>query len=141
MLHRLRPTRIPVPSRLSAIAAVLLLVAACGQPAVATPIGGAGPATAQVSVSPATSAQSTSIPAGPPAEVSPSPIAAVGVASAGAFPGGFLIADRGNGRLLAIDRTGRIWWRFPTAGSLPPGQAFAADDAFIAPDGTHDRRQ
>ena len=57
------------------------------------------------------------------------------MASAGAFPGGFLIADRGNGRLLAIDRTGRIWWRFPTAGSLPPGQAFAADDAFIAPDG------
>ena len=53
----------------------------------------------------------------------------------GAFPGGFLVADRGNGRILAIDRTGRVWWRFPTAGAVPAGQAFAADDAFLAPDG------
>ncbi len=72
-------------------------------------------------------------PAGSPAAGSP----AVAGTTAGAFPGGFLIADRGNGRLLAIDRTGKIWWRFPTsaAGAVPAGQAFAADDAFLSPDG------
>ena len=53
----------------------------------------------------------------------------------GRFPGGLLIADRGNGRLLVVDSIGTPLWRFPTTGSLPPGQGFAADDAFIAPDG------
>ncbi|HEY8631787.1 MAG TPA: PQQ-binding-like beta-propeller repeat protein, partial [Candidatus Limnocylindrales bacterium] len=48
---------------------------------------------------------------------------------------GLLIADRGNGRLLAVDDAGRILWRFPVAGSLPQGQSFQADDAFVAPDG------
>ncbi len=51
------------------------------------------------------------------------------------FPGGLLIADRGNGRLLVVDDAGTILWRFPEAGSLPPGETFSADDAFIAPDG------
>jgi outer membrane protein assembly factor BamB len=51
------------------------------------------------------------------------------------FPGGLLIADRGNGRLLVVDAGHRILWRFPTAGSLPPGQLFNADDAFLSPDG------
>jgi hypothetical protein len=53
----------------------------------------------------------------------------------GLFPGGLLIADRGNGRLLVVNGAGRILWQFPVAGSLPLGQAFAADDAFVAPDG------
>ncbi len=70
---------------------------------------------------------------------STSPVASSSAAAASTsrtFPGGFLVADRGNGRILAIDRTGKIWWRFPTAaGAVPAGQAFAADDAFIAPDG------
>lgn len=51
------------------------------------------------------------------------------------FPGGLLIADRGNGRLLVVDAAQRILWRFPTAGSLPAGQQFSADDAFLSPDG------
>jgi len=46
-----------------------------------------------------------------------------------------MIADRGNGRLLVVDNRGHVLWSFPGAGSLPRGQAFAADDAFIAPDG------
>ncbi|HEX8940400.1 MAG TPA: PQQ-binding-like beta-propeller repeat protein, partial [Candidatus Limnocylindrales bacterium] len=49
--------------------------------------------------------------------------------------GDLLIADRGNGRLLIVDPAGHVLWRFPVAGSLPPGQRFSADDAFIAPDG------
>jgi outer membrane protein assembly factor BamB len=51
------------------------------------------------------------------------------------FPGGLLIADRGNGRLLVVDDRGAIVWQFPGRGSLPAGQRFAADDAFVAPDG------
>lgn len=51
------------------------------------------------------------------------------------FPGGLLIADEGNGRLLVIDVSGKILWHFPTTGSLPPGQRFTADDAFLSPDG------
>jgi outer membrane protein assembly factor BamB len=51
------------------------------------------------------------------------------------FPGGLLIADRGNGRLLVVDDRGRLLWTFPGPGSLPRGQRFAADDAFVAPDG------
>jgi outer membrane protein assembly factor BamB len=46
-----------------------------------------------------------------------------------------LIADRGNGRLLVVSNAGRVIWRFPVAGSLPPHQRFSADDAFVAPDG------
>jgi len=46
-----------------------------------------------------------------------------------------MIADRGNGRLLVVTDAGRIAWSFPGPGSLPRGQRFAADDAFIAPDG------
>jgi outer membrane protein assembly factor BamB len=76
----------------------------------------------------------------------PAPLSVTGAAAAGAaaagraaavgrFPGGLLIADRGNGRLLVITSSGQPLWRFPTTGSLPPGQRFAADDAFIAPDG------
>jgi outer membrane protein assembly factor BamB len=55
--------------------------------------------------------------------------------SAGPFPHGLLIADRGNARIIAVDNAGRIFWRFPVRGSLPPGVRFAADDAFVSPDG------
>lgn len=64
-----------------------------------------------------------------------SPAAVAGTVGDGGFGLGLLIADRGNGRLLIVDRTGRTLWRFPGPGSLPTGQAFAADDAFLAPDG------
>ena len=129
-------------TRLLAAGAILSLVAACGQASVATPTGApAGAATPAGASLPGAVGGGSSQPgqaspggqASAPAAGSP---AAAG-ATAGAFPGGFLVADRGNGRLLAIDRTGKIWWRFPTsvAGAVPAGQAFAADDAFLSPDG------
>jgi outer membrane protein assembly factor BamB len=46
-----------------------------------------------------------------------------------------MIADRQNGRILIVDGSGKIRWRFPVAGSLPSGRPFAADDAFLAADG------
>lgn len=51
------------------------------------------------------------------------------------FPGGLLIADRLNGRLIVVDDAGKVLWRFPVAGSLPAGEKFSADDAFVSPDG------
>jgi hypothetical protein len=30
---------------------------------------------------------------------------------------------------------GHVLWRFPVAGSLPAGETFSTDDAFLAPDG------
>jgi outer membrane protein assembly factor BamB len=127
---------------LPAVAALLGLVAACGQPSLAPPTGASSPAAAHSDASPPGAAGSGSAqpgrasPGGRPDPSAANSPASTGI-PAGAFPGGFLIADRGNGRLLAIDRTGKIWWRFPTsaAGAVPAGQAFAADDAFLAPDG------
>lgn len=55
--------------------------------------------------------------------------------SHGAFAGDLLIADRGNDRLLIVNSKEQILWRFPVAGSLPPGQGFSADDSFLSPDG------
>ena len=85
-------------------------------------------------------------PSAPPASSTGSPPPSPDVASspppltgptahAGLFPGGILIADRGNGRLLVVTSDHKVLWRFPATGSLPRGQAFAADDAFISPDG------
>lgn len=68
----------------------------------------------------------------PPA---PAPAHTAGAAPSGRLGLGLLIADRGNGRLLIVDPRGAVLWRFPGPGSLPAGQAFAADDAFLAPDG------
>ena len=57
-------------------------------------------------------------------------------ASSGPFPGGLLIADRANARILVVNNAGRIVWQFPQKGSLPAGfRAVNADDAFLAPDG------
>ena len=53
----------------------------------------------------------------------------------GPFPFGLLIADRGNGRILAVNNAGHVVWKFPVKGSLPAGVPFAADDAFVSPDG------
>jgi len=54
---------------------------------------------------------------------------------AGPFSGDLMIADRQNGRILIVDASGKVHWRFPASGSLPAGRTFAADDAFLAPDG------
>jgi outer membrane protein assembly factor BamB len=64
-----------------------------------------------------------------PAGGTPTPV------QAGPFAGDLMIADRQNGRILIVDLSGKIRWRFPVAGSLPAGTHFAADDAFLAPDG------
>jgi len=64
--------------------------------------------------------------------VSPGSVSAV---AGGYFPGGLLIADRRNRRLIVVDDAGNILWRFPASGSQPLAQTFAADDAFVSPDG------
>ncbi len=65
----------------------------------------------------------------------PNPPFANRLPTSGRFGGGLLIADRGNGRLIIVNEAHRILWQFPTGGSLPKGQQFSADDAFISPDG------
>jgi len=57
------------------------------------------------------------------------------LAASGRFGAGLLIADRGNGRLLIVNEAKAILWSFPGPHSLPNGQRFSADDAFLAPDG------
>jgi len=124
----MRPTtRLPVI--LAAVAAIVVVL-----------VGGSilltsGPApTASAGASAATPGSSDA-PSGAPTE-SPSPTVTPIPSSSAFFPGGLLIADRGNGRLLVIDDAGTIVWRFPTvAGALPAGQKFTADDAFIDPNG------
>jgi PQQ-like domain len=83
----------------------------------------------------ATSTPTSASPSDPVGEASPLPSAGPSATPTGVFPGALLIADRGNGRLLAVDAEGRVVWRFPTRGGLPRGQQFSADDAFLAPDG------
>ena len=39
------------------------------------------------------------------------------------LPGGVLIADRDNNRLLEVSPTGQMLWRFPDSGELAPGQS------------------
>ena len=76
-----------------------------------------------------------SSPTGPASDApSTAPSAPVPIAS-GAFVGDLLIADSGNGRILIVNSQGQLLWHFPVAGSLPAGQTFSADDAFLSPDG------
>jgi outer membrane protein assembly factor BamB len=101
---------------------------ALGGSADGSPVGGLSP-------SPTAASDPTASPARPTATPRPSGSLLVGHGQVGRFGLGLLIADRGNGRLLIVDDAGTILWRFPGPGSLPPGQGFAADDAFLAPDG------
>ncbi len=132
MREHVAPPR--VTARLVVVAAVIsVLVGACGS--------STNSATPTPSTSFAAIASTPAPSRGPsgPMSVTSRPVRQPLTASTGTlmgrFPGGLLIADRGNGRLLVVSSTGRPMWRFPTTGSLPFGQAFAADDAFIAPDG------
>jgi outer membrane protein assembly factor BamB len=115
------------------VAAIAVLVGACGQsngsppPTAATAATVPSPRVARARGSPATHQLASQSTFPPPA----APIRPPG----GRFPGGLLIADRGNGRLLVVSSAGAPLWQFPTTGSLPRGQGFAADDAFLAPDG------
>ncbi len=83
--------------------------------------------------SPATSPNSPGPTAPQPTQT---PVPAVHSIRQGPYAGGLLVADRGNDRLLIVDTAGRILWHFPVKGSLPVGQTFSADDAFVSPDGT-----
>lgn len=70
----------------------------------------------------------------PPSDPSPTP--SVAPVAGSPFPGGVLVADRANGRILAISNAGQILWRFPSSRTaIPAGQTFTADDAFLSPDG------
>src|SRR5512142_601307 len=105
-----------VPARL-VVAGVVVVAVVVAAVALAAAPGGSAPSRAHAAA-PAT-------PAGTPA------------AAAGAQPfDRVLIADRGNGRLLVVDRAGHTLWQFPAVpGVLPSGHQFSADDAFFAPDG------
>ena len=76
---------------------------------------------------------STPEPSSPSVTAAPAPV--VRSIRGGPYAGGLLIADRGNDRLLIVDQAGHILWHFPVTGSLPAGQTFSADDAFVSPDG------
>jgi len=128
-----RPWRTVLP----AAGAILLLVAACGQGSATTP-GPAVPSAQADANLPGAVGNGSATPLGgsPAGSASARASTAPAAPGAGAFPGGFLIADRGNARLLVVDRAGKVWWRFPTAvGAVPASQSFAADDAFLSPDG------
>jgi len=102
-----------------------------------TPAGTIGPNPSAAVSLPATSAQ-PSVGSSPDASTPPSPAASPppNVSPSGHFPGGLLIADRGNGRIIAVNDAGAILWKFPNGPTgLPRGQLFSADDAFISPDG------
>lgn len=119
--------------RLAMVAAIAVVVGACG-PSTGTPPPTA--ATAEIApsapIARAHVSSATHDPTNQPTVPAlPAPIGSTG----GRFPGGLLIADRGNGRLLVVSSAGSPLWQFPTTGSLPRGQGFAADDAFLAPDG------
>ena len=132
-----------------AVAVVAAAVVVFGAIVFANPFGGSKPApaaSAGATASPAANITSSPHSSGSPStaatsSLSPTPVSSpVSGSSArpittGPFAGGLLIADRGNGRLLIVNNAGRVVWRFPVAGSLPNGQGFSADDAFISPDG------
>ena len=54
----------------------------------------------------------------------------------GPLPGGLLIADRGNDRILLVDPRRRTLWRFPTAHDRAQGRKLVFDDdTFVEPGG------
>ncbi len=54
----------------------------------------------------------------------------------GPLPGGLLIADRGNDRILLVDPRRRTLWRFPTARDRAQGRKLVFDDdTFVEPGG------
>ena len=119
--------------RMLTLVAAGVLLAGCGRVTPPPPAAISPPPVVASPASPSASTNGllpvpTSLPV-PSAMPTPSPV------PAGPFPGGLLIADRGNGRLIVVDKAGRIVWQFPVTGSLPAGQPFSADDAFVSPDG------
>ncbi len=124
--------------------AALALGAGPGGPSADPAAAGSGPGSIDPASSPDASilpASGASTPAASAATIeptSPPPTAAPGAPKATAstrFPGGLLVADEGNNRLVVIDVSGRILRQYPATGGIPAGQRLSADDAFIAPDG------
>jgi outer membrane protein assembly factor BamB len=59
------------------------------------------------------------------------------VTTPGPLPGGLLIADRGNDRILLVDPHRRTLWLFPTARDRAQGRKLVFDDdTFVVPGGT-----
>lgn len=117
-----------------ATAVIVLLLPHRGPANLAGASGSAGPGSTAPALAGGGGASPGLGSAGPTAGLSGIPSPSVLPAS-GPFPGGLLIADRGNGRILVVNNAGRILWGFPSAATvLPKGQAFSADDAFIDPD-------
>jgi hypothetical protein len=119
---------------------------ASGSPEPATPTGAlrAARSSDRVAANAPTSSGPPIVPSG--SGLPPDPVTSAGplpanpplanlLPTSGRFGGGLLIADRGNGRLLIVNEAYRILWQFPARGSMPKGQQFSADDAFISPDG------
>ena len=58
------------------------------------------------------------------------------VTAPGPLPGGLLIADRGNDRILLVDPGRRTLWSFPTAHDRAQGRKLVFDDdTFVEPGG------
>jgi outer membrane protein assembly factor BamB len=58
------------------------------------------------------------------------------VTTAGPLPGGLVIADRGNDRILLVDPQRRTLWKFPTAQDRAKGRRLVFDDdTFVEPGG------
>jgi hypothetical protein len=100
-----------------------------------TPSGTPGLAAVGTGAAPSPNATGAVIPGPSAPAVTPSPEPVARSIRSGPYAGGLLIADRGNDRLLIVDRAGHTLWHFPVTGSLPAGQTFSADDAFGSPDG------
>lgn len=132
--HASRPKRRGTRPWVLAIAGAAVVLAAAGARIVAAP---PGPPAPSASADASADANAAVAPSEAPASALPSQPApsASDLGGPGPFPHGLLIADRGNARIIAVDNSGHVFWRFPIAGSLPAGVHFAADDAFIAPDG------
>lgn len=121
-------------ARIGAAAAFAIAFVACGASTIPRTPSSSTPTVSVVPTAHPTISTRAATLGGAPSPSGPLPVTEAAVVR-GRFPGGLLIADRGNGRLIVVTSTGQPLWRFPTTGSLPPGQGFAADDAFVAPDG------
>ncbi len=134
---------VPLPARarhgLAVGVIAALLVAACGSSLPSEPSAppAGSPTTVTDVAGNASAAPTGQAAAGGSGTTTPQAAAVpASLGTNGHLPNGVLVADEGNGRLIAISAAGRVLWQFPrVAGAVPAGQRFTADDAFFAPDG------
>jgi outer membrane protein assembly factor BamB len=109
--------------RIGAGLALVALIAGC------TPAGSTSPASANAPTSGAVAASSSGpSPTPVPVQVPPKPT--------GPLPGYLLIADRGNDRMMLVDGSKHILWRYPKPGATPSMPFAFDDDTFFTPDHT-----